>query len=241
MPEDVFRQEYMAEFLEDSAGVFRGVDGVIRPAGVAPVVSGQILIGLDLAKYTDWTVLVAMDAETGACLDMDRFNQLDWTIQKERIIAFCRRWRGRLVMDATGLGDPIYDDLRPALSNIEGFRITGVNKPALIQRLAVAVEQRQISIPADWTVLLNELRRYEYSFTPSGGVQYGAPSGSHDDCVIALALANHRRVGGTGGGLMARLPPPAGTILRPPPAIYVPAEASPRLARPLVRRPAILS
>jgi len=28
---------------------------------------------------------------------------------------------------------------------------------------------------------------------PSGGVTYGAPAGFHDDCVMALALANHRR------------------------------------------------
>lgn len=29
LPEDVFRQEYMAEFLEDGAGVFRGIEGCL--------------------------------------------------------------------------------------------------------------------------------------------------------------------------------------------------------------------
>jgi hypothetical protein len=42
-------------------------------------------------------------------------------------------------------------------------------------------------------VLTNEMKRYEYVISPSGGISYGAPSGYHDDCVIALALANHRR------------------------------------------------
>ena len=32
LPEDVFRQEYMAEFLEDSAGVFRGIDACLIDA-----------------------------------------------------------------------------------------------------------------------------------------------------------------------------------------------------------------
>jgi hypothetical protein len=38
-----------------------------------------------------------------------------------------------------------------------------------------------------------KLRRYEYAISPSGGITYDAPSGYHDDCVMALALANHRR------------------------------------------------
>jgi hypothetical protein len=45
----------------------------------------------------------------------------------------------------------------------------------------------------EWDVLTNEMKRYEYVISPSGGISYGAPSGYHDDCVIALALANHRR------------------------------------------------
>jgi hypothetical protein len=42
-------------------------------------------------------------------------------------------------------------------------------------------------------VLTNEMRRYEYEISARGRLSYNAPSGFHDDCVIALALANHRR------------------------------------------------
>jgi hypothetical protein len=55
-----------------------------------------------VAKHTDWTVLIAMDAETGLCFAMERFNQLDWPIQKERILEFARKYRGRIILDATG-------------------------------------------------------------------------------------------------------------------------------------------
>jgi len=44
-----------------------------------------------------------------------------------------------------------------------------------------------------WDILTSEMKRYEYQISPSGGISYGAPSGYHDDCVMALALANHRR------------------------------------------------
>jgi hypothetical protein len=214
LPEDVFRQEYMAEFMEDSAGVFRGVDGCLYDAGLNGELgmrnaecARQVVIGCDVAKHTDWTVLVAMDAETGRCFAMERFNQLDWPIQKERIVGFARRWRGRVILDATGVGDPIYDDLKRVLPNIEGFKLTQSSKTQLVQRLIVAVEQRQVGWPlatrsqnsevriqnGEWEILTAEMKRFEYEIGPSGGVSYGAPSGYHDDCVMALALANHGR------------------------------------------------
>ena len=204
LPEDVFKQEYQAEFLEDSAGVFRGIDACLT-SDVPAEVPRSVVIGCDVAKHTDWTVLVAMDAVTGRCFAMERFNQLDWPIQKERIVSFARRWCGRVILDATGVGDPIYDDLKRVLPDIEAFKLTAVSKTELIQRLIVALEQRHVSWPAgnrsgslavgqsDWEILTAEMKRYEYAIGPSGGLTYSAPSGYHDDCVIALALANHGR------------------------------------------------
>jgi hypothetical protein len=191
LPEDVFRQEYLAEFLEDSAGVFRNVDDCLT-SDIRPQTS-EIVIGCDLAKHTDHTVLIAMDRKSGHCLEMDRFNHLDWPIQKERIVSFYRKYNGLLVLDATGIGDPVYDDLRHVIPRIQPVKLTNVSKAQLIQRLVVAVEQRQIGWPAAWTVLTDEMKRYEYQITSSGNITYNAPGGYHDDCVIALALANSER------------------------------------------------
>jgi hypothetical protein len=75
----------------------------------------------------------------------------------------------------------------------------------------------QAGVTADWDVLTNEMKRYEYQIGESGRITYGAPAGYHDDCVMALALANHRRwvtegcgrmlpvVGIGGGGRMRRV------------------------------------
>ncbi len=100
-----------------------------------------------MAKHTDWTVLIAMDAETSRCFAWERFNHLDWPIQKERILAFARRYRGRLILDASGVGDPIYDDLKRVHGDIEAFKFTTHSKVELVQRLIVAVEQRKVSWP----------------------------------------------------------------------------------------------
>jgi len=214
LPEDVFRQEYMAEFLEDSAGVFRGIDGcLIEGIGNREelIGSGPVIVGCDIAKHTDWTVLIALDAKTGLCLEMERFNQLDWPLQKERIAGFVRRWNALLVMDATGVGDPVYDDLRRVLPRVEGFKITAQTKRELVQGLMVAVEQRRVMWQAAWEILTAEMRRYEYDIGPTGQVSYAAPSGYHDDCVMALALGVWGcRTYGVEPGRMLRL----GTVLR---------------------------
>jgi hypothetical protein len=204
LPSDVFRQEYAAEFLEDSAGVFRNVGACLVDDALCRLPHGrrQILVGCDVAKHSDWTVLIAMDAESGLCLAKERFNNLEWPVQKERIAAFCRAWRGRLMLDATGVGDPIYDDLRQVLPDIEGVKLSSASKTMIVQRLMVAVEQRRISWPRSWEDLTNEMGRFEYTIMPSGAIQYAAPSGYHDDCVMALALANHGRAQFEGAGNM---------------------------------------
>ena len=37
-------------------------------------------------------------------------------------------------------------------------------------------------------MLTAEMKRYEYEIGPTGQISYAAPSGYHDDCVMALAL-----------------------------------------------------
>jgi hypothetical protein len=209
LPADVFRQEYQAEFLEDSAGVFRNIDGCLLSESELslPFYPRSVVIGCDVAKHTDWTVLIAMDAETGRCFAKERFNHLEWPIQKDRIISFARRYKGRVILDATGVGDPIFDDLKRVLPDIEGFKLTPASKTSLIQRLMVAVEQQKVRWPAAWDDLIAEMRRYEYQIMPSGGITYNAPSGYHDDCVISLALANHGRWEGETVGTMKALSP----------------------------------
>ena len=214
LPADVFRQEYEAEFMEDSAGVFRNIDLCLvkdENGSPKPEYIRNVVIGCDVAKHTDWTVLIAMDAETGRCFAMDRFNHLDWSIQKERILAFARKYRGRLILDASGVGDPIFDDLKRVYVDIEPFKFTSLSKTELVQRLIVAVEQRKVAWSAGWEVLTAEMRRYEYSIGPSGGITYNAPGGYHDDCVMALALANHRRWETESVG---RMLPVAGSVRR---------------------------
>lgn len=128
---------------------------------------------------------------------MDRFNQIDWLIQVGRIAALARRFRvDEVIADATGLGDPVVEQLRRELAEDEiavtGYDISSVQKKAnLIEPLALAFERAELLILDD-PVLIAELQAYQQQRLPGGQVKYGAPEGLHDDTVMALALAWYR-------------------------------------------------
>jgi hypothetical protein len=188
LPMDVFSQEYLAEFLENQAGVFRNVRECANSKPEDPKEGKRYYAGLDIARLTDFTVLSILDNKSNQVF-FDRFNILDWAVQKQRIIMICQKYKAQALIDSTGIGDPIYDDLLRAGLNIEGYKFTLDSKKKLIEFLMLSFEKKIINILDD-PVQTNELEIFEYQIGQSGLVHYSAPEGYHDDCVIAMALAN---------------------------------------------------
>lgn len=73
----------------------------------------------------------------------------------------------------------------------EPFIFTLKSKTALVNKLAILLERKAITLPKPelWPVGIDELESYQFSVTDAGNVRTNAPSGNHDDCVIATALA----------------------------------------------------
>ena len=189
LPRDVFQQEYMAEFLEGHAGVFRKIDQCIM--GVLdwhPIRGRYYFMGVDLAKHQDFTVISVTD-DSGQVVWWERFNLIDWPFQKSKIQNVALNFNAAVLIDSTGIGDPIFDDLARMGLRIRGYKFTSESKKALIEALVIAMENRQITFP-DIPELINELRIFEYQMSPSGNLRYSAPAGYHDDFIISLALAN---------------------------------------------------
>jgi hypothetical protein len=190
LPEVVFEQEYMANPSENSANPFGNafIKRCVKPISAQPIVC----YGIDLAKSVDYTVIIGLDKE-GNVAYFDRF-QMDWHNTKETIK---RLPPAPIVVDSTGVGDPILEDLLREGVNIEGLKFTSQSKQQLMEGLASAIQQGRIGFPEG--VIVDELDVFEYQFT-SHGVRYSAPSGFHDDTVMALALAwqNHNIKRGSG-------------------------------------------
>lgn len=194
LPADVFRQEYGAQFIDDSAGVFRNVSGCIRGTMFeGPQAGHHYVMGVDLARLRDYTVITVLDKTRNHVVYIERFNQIAWESQYQKIIQVSRRYHSAVVIDSTGLGDPIVETLRSAGLFVEPYKIGGSSaKQQLIDKLRVNIENERITYPENKYTLpmLEELRAYEYTITEGGVTKFSAPSGGHDDTVISLALAN---------------------------------------------------
>lgn len=199
IPDAVFRQEYRAEFIEGAGSVFRNVrdcaNGVLLPPWI-DVMGGPDPVrvysaGLDLAQIEDYTVLTIID-DLGRVVYFDRFHRIDWSLQIARLHPALHRYGNPpCLVDATGVGAPIYQQLLQAGLNVLPYTITNASKSALIDMLALATERREIVLPEPRLCpeLVDELENFMYSITDSGNVKTGAPPGYHDDAVISCALA----------------------------------------------------
>jgi len=188
LPADAFRQEYEAEFLEDSAGVFRGILNCVKGDFGEPKPGHRYAIGWDIAKHTDFSVIFVIDIDTKHIVAYDRFNQIDYSLQIERLDRIAKKYNAKVLMDSTGVGDPVLEQVKRKGIQVEGYSFNNTTKQQLIEALAVAIENEEISYPKIDT-LIHELQLYEYEITRAGNVRYNAPQGYHDDTVIALGLA----------------------------------------------------
>ena len=201
LPADVFQQEFEADFLSEAAGVFHGIDACVHgelyePANTPDILGHRYAIGVDLAKHSDFSVLTTVDVDalrkgvvTPHVCAFERLTSLNWDLQMDLIAQTSALYGGApVLLDSTGIGDPIHDFLRVKGVPCYPYLLTGQRKTQLIQNLSMSLQTKAISFPKI-PVLMQELQMYEYTISPSGTFSYAAPSGEHDDTVISLALA----------------------------------------------------
>lgn len=181
LPEHVFRELYLAEPSEDGANPF-GLDHIQRVLQDVVISTKTESYGIDLAKSFDWTVITGLDAH-GRITYFSRF-QKDWLQTKEEIIRVVGRTE--CLVDSTGVGDAIVEDLQKSCSNVEGFKYTSDSKQKLMEGLAFAIQNNKVQVLKG--IMQEEVESFEFEYSQRG-VKYSAPSGLHDDCVNSLALA----------------------------------------------------
>ena len=193
IPDRVFKQEYLAIFVDDSGGVFPGFKdrNVVDYDWRSRNGNGPYTTGVDFARHQNWTVIVTLD-QSGLLVNFDRIQQESWPRIQEKIEQAYARYPGVVRVDATR-DNKIVTDLEDAGVPIDAVNF-GTQKKNIIENLATRLENGEIQLP-DIPQLVNELELYDYDVTRSGNVRYRAPEGWHDDCVDALALAAHRGSG----------------------------------------------
>lgn len=188
-----FRQEWLAEFVDEAGQVFRRVTELSIHQPAAPVEGRSYTMGVDLASTTDYTALAVIDAtdETKRQVYADRWRGIPWGDQLGRIRAVFEDYQPDVcAVDRTGIGDMPFQELAKTLPSglVWGVAFNAGNKMDMVQKLGVALERAELEL-LDHSVQTAELLSYEAKRKPSGVWSYNAPAGQHDDTVIALMLA----------------------------------------------------
>ena len=205
MPERIYRQEILAEFIDDAGGVFRRVMDAATATEQDKAIPGHAYsIGVDWGRHNDFTALTVLDVTTREVVYVDRFTQIDYGIQINRLKALYERFRpGSIEAELNSMGEPLVEQLRRDGLPIRGFQTTSATKELAIRALEGAFERGEIHIIND-PVLIGELQAYEQEQLPAGRWRFTAPEGMHDDYVMSLAIVWYEN---------AAHPPPAGAIV----------------------------
>jgi len=190
LPGIIFRQEYLAEFIDDQGSVFRRVQEAASLSPMAgPMAGRQYIAGVDVAASIDYTVVSVIDTESKHMVYMDRFNRVDYNVLVDRLAALHKRWKlDAMKVESNSIGQPVIDAIRHKGVPVIPFTTTSATKQTIIQNLQSAFEHGEIAIIND-PVLIGELLSFESKRNPSGSFAYSAPEGMHDDCVMSLAIA----------------------------------------------------
>lgn len=193
LPERVFAQEYLAAFLEDGAGVFRGINAAPLCAWQDRAAEGAgYTIGVDWGRHEDFTVFVVMDDRL-RLVHLDRFTGVGYELQVGRLRALWQRFgRCPILAESNSMGGPLIERLQRDHVTVRAFHTTNASKSAAVESLALAIENGALAFADDDRIkpLREELLAFEQERLPSGLIRYAAPPGSHDDCVMALAIAH---------------------------------------------------
>jgi hypothetical protein len=190
MTKDAYRQEIMAEFLDMEGQVFRNVRACLWGPDEAEIRKHKghhLVAGLDWGRQSDATAMSIGCADCCVELVLDRFTQISFPIQRDRVKAHNDRWHPRILAESNSIGAPNIEQLQHDGIRVTPFDTTNKSKGEIIESLQLALE-KQTWKWLDNRVATGELEAYEQKPTRLGNMTYGAPEGLKDDTVMARAI-----------------------------------------------------
>ncbi len=205
MTQDAYMREYQAEFTEAASSYFQ--QELIRkciekaqklylepyPNLEQTITKGEYFAGLDLGKLHDHSAIVIVQRNQEHLklvyshqfpLQMPYIEIINTLIRADEKFSF-----KKLLVDQTGLGEPILENMHDqGLKCAEGTKFSQETKTELLTNLKLVMEQDQLAIPYNKD-LCQQINDQQYSYSKNGKLTFNHPPNSHDDMLWALALA----------------------------------------------------
>jgi len=204
MTTEAYKREYLAEFTEAASSYFpqelirqcieHAQRIALEPYATLeqPIPKAEYYAGLDLGKLQDHSALaiIQKDNET---LKLVYTHEFPLETSYTEVIATVTRANQKFhlqkaLIDQTGIGEPILEELQAQGVNTEGAKLTQDTKTEILTHLKLTMEQQRIAIPYDKR-LCQQINDQQYAYTRNGKLTFNPPPNTHDDQLWALALA----------------------------------------------------
>lgn len=196
LPPDLFRQEFLAEFVDSSNDVFTGIDNVSTVREYTPGSGQDAYIGIDTGLTSDMSVL-AVVSPMGRVLHIESTNN-------ENINTIATRFSNIMstynivggYIEKNGIGAAMYDLVGPKFKRVKPFVTTQDSKADAVRKLIQDIETMAVELPTMdlCPELHTEFSQFTYKMSSTGKLSFGHIAGGHDDMIDALLMANYSRV-----------------------------------------------
>ena len=193
LPEAIFKQEYLAEFLDGGGEVFADLDS--NTFDTWDRGQGPYYAACDIARASDYTVMTVMD-KSGRIVEMYRKNQVEWNVLIDDMVAIAKKWNATVMVEENGVGSPIFSMMKDKWTNTHPFITTNKSKQEIIEGMILDMNEGTIRIPSKelFPAFYHELTTFTFDYNPkTRSISYGHPPGGNDDTVIATAICNYNR------------------------------------------------
>ena len=202
MTELEYQMEYEAEFVEAATSFFPQM--LIRAccendppleflSSLEEIIpSGEYYAGCDFGKLQDYSVIAVLRRE-GDLLKLVYLYEFPIGTPYTEVIGHLVRANEKfrfqsLLVDQTGVGEPVSEELKEKIPTASGIWFTTRSKEEILTSLKLMMEQKRLKMPYDRR-LCQQINEQQYRYSRSGHLQFWHPESGHDDQLFALALA----------------------------------------------------
>ena len=193
LPRDVFKTDFLGEFLDNESGVFGDYDPILSDNYST---EGNCFFGVDwgTGNNQDETA-IAIFNDSRQMIGLHHWSDKDETQTIKEIVKLVKQYKPlKVQVETNSIGKVFWGLLDKAIKAehlpvmLIGFNTSNTSKQRLVNTLQVAIQNKDISLLNDKD-LCTQLSMYESKVSTSGKLTYNAAAGYHDDLIIATMLA----------------------------------------------------
>ena len=196
LPPDIYRQEFLAEFVDSSNDVFTGIEKVSTVGMFSRQRYQEAYVGIDTGLSDDFSVMTII-SPTGRVLWVETINNRPLQSIADIFMDIMSSFKiiGGYI-ECNGIGKGMADLIRQKYRVVRELYMSQDKKMDMIRKLISDIETMTVELPCDELVpeLHKEMSQYTFKLSQNGKLSFSHPPGGKDDHIDSLLLANYSRI-----------------------------------------------